>query len=50
MIFGKNLFELPLIETPVALSEEEFLALSEFRELFAVGGEYRSWCVRFAER
>lgn len=26
----KNLFELPLIETPVALSEEEFLALPEF--------------------
>lgn len=29
----KNLFELPLIETSVALSEEEFLALPEFREL-----------------
>ena len=33
----KNLFELPLIETSVALSEEEFLALSEFRELVAEG-------------
>lgn len=31
----KNLFELPLIETPVALSEEEFLALPEFRAFFA---------------
>ena len=33
----KNLFELPLIETPVALSEEEFLALPEFRSLIASG-------------
>ena len=33
----KNLFELPLIETSVALSEEEFLALPEFRELVAEG-------------
>ena len=31
------MFELPLIETSVALSEEEFLALSEFRELVAEG-------------
>ena len=31
----KNLFELPLIETPTALSEEEFLALPEFRAFFA---------------
>ena len=29
--------ELPLIETPVALSEEEFLALPEFRSLIASG-------------
>lgn len=33
----KNLFELPLIETPVALSEEEFLALPEFRSLIVSG-------------
>lgn len=33
----KNLFELPLIETPAALSEEEFLALPEFRTFFASG-------------
>ena len=33
----KNLFELPLIETPVALSEEEFVASSEFQALFAMG-------------
>ena len=33
----KNLFELPLIETPTALSEEEFLALPEFRAFFASG-------------
>ena len=33
----KNLFELPLIETPTALSEEEFLALPEFRTFFASG-------------
>ena len=33
----KNLFELPLIDTSVALSEEEFLALPEFRELVAEG-------------
>lgn len=33
----KNLFELPLIETPAAVSEEEFLALPEFRRLFAPG-------------
>ena len=33
----KNLFELPLIETSVAMSEEEFLALPEFRELVAEG-------------
>ena len=31
----KNLFELPLIETPTALSEEDFLTLPEFRALFA---------------
>jgi len=31
------LFELPLIETPVALSEEEFVASSEFQALFAMG-------------
>ncbi len=34
----KNLFELPLIETNRNLSEEEFLALPQFRSLF-VGGE-----------
>lgn len=33
----KNLFELPLIETSVALSEEEFLALPEFRSLIVSG-------------
>lgn len=33
----KNLFELPLIETSVALSEEEFLGLSEFQALFVSG-------------
>lgn len=33
----KNLFELPLIETPSALDQEEFLALPEFRALFAFG-------------
>lgn len=33
----KNLFELPLIETPVPLSEEDFLTLPEFRALFALG-------------
>ena len=31
----RNLFELPLIETPVAVSEEEFLALPELKALFA---------------
>lgn len=31
----KNLFELPLIETPVAVSEEEFLRLPAFREMLA---------------
>lgn len=31
----KNLFELPLIEVSAPLSEEEFLALPEFRSLFA---------------
>lgn len=42
----KNLFELPLIETPVALSEEEFLALPEFRAFFAQGEQpvVRSVC------
>lgn len=42
----KNLFELPLIETPVAVSEEEFLALPEFRALFAPGEQpvVRSVC------
>lgn len=42
----KNLFELPLIETRVALSEEEFLALPEFRSFFAQGEEpvVRSVC------
>ncbi len=34
----KNLFELPLIETAESITEEAFLALSEFTELF-VGGE-----------
>lgn len=34
----KNLFELPLIETSSALSEEDFLALPEFCELLASGG------------
>ena len=33
----KNLFELPLIETSVALSEEEFLSLPEYHALFAPG-------------
>ena len=33
----KNLFELPLIETPTALSEEDFLTLPEFRALFVPG-------------
>ena len=33
----KNLFELPLIEAPVALSEEDFLTLPEFRALFVPG-------------
>ncbi|EJX08144.1 A/G-specific adenine glycosylase [gut metagenome] len=33
----KNLFELPLIETADALSEEQFLALPEFGQLFAPG-------------
>ena len=33
----KNLFELPLIETSVSVTEEEFLALPEFRSLFAKG-------------
>lgn len=31
----KNLFELPLVETPVPLSEEEFIALPDFRNLLA---------------
>ena len=31
----RNLFELPLIETPVAVSEEDFLVLPEFKALFA---------------
>lgn len=35
----KNLFELPLIETESELSEEEFLASSCFRSLFAEGEE-----------
>lgn len=34
----KNLFELPLIETAESVTEEAFLALPEFTELF-VGGE-----------
>lgn len=33
----KNLFEFPLIETPVAVVEEELFALPEFRALFAEG-------------
>lgn len=33
----KNLFEFPLIETEVAVSEEELLALPQFRALFAEG-------------
>lgn len=33
----KNLFELPLIETPAPLSEEEFIALPEFQNLFVQG-------------
>lgn len=33
----KNLFEFPLIETPEAVSEEEFSALPEFRAMFAEG-------------
>ena len=33
----KNLFELPLIETADALSEEQFLALPEFRQMLAPG-------------
>lgn len=33
----RNLFELPLIETATPVSEEEFLALPEFRALFAEG-------------
>lgn len=33
----KNLFELPLIETPTAVSEETFLASPEFQGLFAKG-------------
>ena len=33
----KNLFEFPLIETPAALAEEEFLRLPEFRTLIAPG-------------
>lgn len=42
----KNLFELPLIETPEALSEEEFLALPEFQEMFVEGEQpvVRSVC------
>ena len=42
----KNLFELPLVETPTALSEEEFLALPEFRAFFASGEQpvIRSVC------
>ncbi len=34
----KNLFELPLIETPTALSEEEFLALPEFSGVSCIRG------------
>lgn len=33
----KNLFEFPLIETPEAVSEEEFPALPELRAMFAEG-------------
>ncbi|GAA6242266.1 A/G-specific adenine glycosylase [Bacteroides fragilis] len=33
----KNLFEFPLIETPEAVSEEEFPVLPEFRAMFAEG-------------
>ncbi|MCM0236878.1 A/G-specific adenine glycosylase [Bacteroides fragilis] len=33
----RNLFEFPLIETPEAVSEEEFPALPEFRAMFAEG-------------
>lgn len=33
----KNLFEFPLIETPEAVSEEEFPALPELRAMFAKG-------------
>lgn len=33
----KNLFEFPLIETPEAVSEEEFPAQPEFRAMFAEG-------------
>lgn len=42
----KNLFELPLIETSTALSEETFLALPEFRSFLAEGEEpvVRSVC------
>ena len=42
----KNLFELPLIETPVAVPEEDFLALPEFRAFFAPGEQpvVRSVC------
>ena len=35
----KNLFELPLIETPVSLSEEEFLSLPEFKSFTGIRGE-----------
>ena len=35
----KNLFELPLIETSRLLSDEEFMALPEFRALFTGGEE-----------
>ncbi|WP_321330944.1 A/G-specific adenine glycosylase [uncultured Bacteroides sp.] len=31
----RNLFELPLIETPCALSDEEFMALDEFHDMFS---------------
>ena len=42
----KNLYELPLIETQAALPKEEFLALPEFRAMFAEGEEIvvRSVC------
>lgn len=33
----KNLFELPLIETPASVSEGELLSLPEFRDLFVSG-------------